>query len=98
MKIIDRYIDHMCEEVEGAMDYAEKYIEYKAKGEMSKASRFREMANDEIGHGNSIRDMAIDDIKKISEVTQLPAAEEEKWDAALKRYSEKTALVKVMLS
>lgn len=47
MRSIKKYVDAIEEELEGAKDYAEKAIEAKAKGDMEKASRYKEMATDE---------------------------------------------------
>lgn len=97
MKLVEKYIDHICEEVEGAMDYAEKYIEYKAKGESSRASRYRDMASDELGHAAAVRDMAHQDIQRIQAIMPLAIDDEEMWKAAVKRSDEKMAIVKQMI-
>ncbi len=97
MKLVKDYIEHLCDEVEGAMDYAEKYIECRAKGESSRASKYREMASDELNHASFVRDMAYQDIKRISEMMVIPMDVEDEWDKAVKHCDEKMALVKRML-
>jgi hypothetical protein len=98
MKLVKNYIEHLCEEVEGAKDYAEKYIECRAKGESTRASKYREMASDELSHAASVRDMAYQDIKRISEMMVIPMDIEDEWDKAAKHCEEQIALVKQMLA
>jgi hypothetical protein len=50
MKMLEKFMDHISGELEGAMEYAEKYIENKAKGNTMRANVFKEMAGDELRH------------------------------------------------
>jgi hypothetical protein len=59
MRSIKKYVEAIEEELEGAKDYAEKYVEAKAKGETNKASRYHEMANDELKHSTYIHEWAV---------------------------------------
>ena len=47
MRAIKKYVEAIEEEIEGAKDYAEKYVEAKAKGDIGRANRYKEMAGDE---------------------------------------------------
>ena len=86
------------EEIESAKDYAEKYVEYKAKGDMTRANRYKEMANDELKHANYIHEWAVKEIEEISKVYTPPVEMQEAWDKAHKEYVEKIAWIKQMLS
>ena len=88
----------MDEEIESAKDYAEKYVEYKAKGDMTRANRYKEMANDELKHSNYIHEWAVKEIEEISKVYTPPVEMQEAWDKAHKEYVEKVAWIKQMLS
>lgn len=98
MRAIKKYVEAIEEEIEGAKDYAEKYVECKAKGDMSKANRFKEMASDEIKHAMYIHEWAIAEIEEIKKVFVPPVDMLEKWEKAHKEYVEKVAWVKQMLS
>jgi hypothetical protein len=98
MRAIKKYVEAIDEEIEGAKDYAEKYVECKAKGDMSKANRYKEMASDELKHAMYQHEWAVAEISEISKVFVPPADMEEKWEKAHKEYVEKTAWIKQMLS
>ena len=98
MRAIKKYVEAIEEEIEGAKDYAEKYVECKAKGDMSKANRYQEMASDEIKHAMYIHEWAIAEIEEIKKVFVPPVDMLEKWEKAHKEYVEKVAWIKQMLS
>ena len=98
MKIIKNFVDHIEDEIESAKEYAEKYVEYKVKEDMQTASRYKEMANDELKHAMYVHEMAVKEIDKLSKVYTPPAEMLEKWEKAHKDYVEKVAWVKQMLA
>ena len=98
MRAIKKYVEAIDEEIEGAKDYAEKYVECKAKGDMSKANRYKEMASDEIKHAMYIHEWAIAEIEEIKKIFVPPVDMLEKWEKAHKEYVEKVAWVKQMLA
>lgn len=98
MKSIKEYVELLDEEIEGAKDYAEKYVGCKAKGNMHRANRFKEMAEDELKHSSYIHEMAVQDIEELRRVYTPPIEMQEKWDKAHKEYVERVAWVKQMLS
>lgn len=98
MKKIKMLVDEICEEVEGAKDYAEKYVEYKAKGDSAWAARFQQMANDELQHASYLHELAVKDIEEISKTFVAPAEMLEAWEKSHKDYVEKAAWVKQMLA
>lgn len=98
MKYIKRYVEHIEEELEGAKDYAEKYVECKAKDNMTHANKYKEMAQQELTHAMTLHTFAVEAIENLSKVYTPPAEMEEKWNTAHKDYVEKAALVKQMLT
>lgn len=93
------YVEKINDEVEGAKDYAEKYVYYKAKGDMTKANKYKEMSNDELKHAMFIHDYeAVPMIEEISKVFKAPAKMQKKWDEAHAEYVEHVAWVKQMLA
>jgi fructose-1,6-bisphosphatase len=98
MKSIKKYVEQLEEELEGAQDYAERYVECKAKGNMTRANRFKEMATDELKHCGYIHEMAVQEIEDIKKVYTAPVEMQEKWEKAHKIYIEKAAWIKQMLT
>lgn len=98
MKIIKNYIEAIDDEIHGAKEYAEKYVESKAKGDMQTATRYKEMANDELKHANYIHEWVVKEIDEISKVYTAPVEMMEKWQKAHKEYVEKVAWIKQMLA
>lgn len=97
MQRIKEYSDEMLEELCGAKEYAEKYLLFKVNGDGTWASRFREMANDEIKHATWIHDLAVQDIEKLRTIYTPPVDMQKKWDEDHARYVEKLAWIKQML-
>lgn len=98
MRHIKQWVETLDEEIEGAKDYAEKYVECKAKGNTARANKFKEMANDELRHSNYIHEMAVQEIEELKKVYNAPSDMQEKWDKAHKEYVEKVAWIKQMLT
>ena len=98
MKLIKDYVDRIDEEIEDAKNYAEKYVEYKVKNDMTRANKYKEMANDELKHAMYVHEMATKEIDKLSKVYTPPAEMMEKWEKAHKEYVERVAWVKQMLA
>lgn len=98
MKIIKDYVEHINDEIDGAKEYAEKYIECKVKGNTANANRYKEMANDELKHAMYIHEWAVAEISQIEKIYTAPVEMIEKWEKAHKEYVEKTAWIRQMLS
>lgn len=98
MTKIKHYVETIDEELNGAKDYAEEYIECKAKGNMPWANRYKEMANDELKHAMYIHDKAVADIDELSKVYTAPVEMQDAWDKSHKEYVEKAAWIKQMLA
>jgi vacuolar-type H+-ATPase subunit D/Vma8 len=98
MRSIKAYVDHIEEELEGAKDYAEKYVEAKAKGNMNMANKYKEMATDELRHAGYVHEFAVNEIENISKVYTPPIEMQKKWEESHKEYVEKAAWIRQMLS
>lgn len=98
MTKIKKLTEHILEELDGAKEYAECYIEAKAKGNTQWANRYKEMANDEIKHANYLHDKVVADIEELSKVYTPPTEMMDKWEHDHKEYVEKSAWIKQMLT
>ena len=98
MKLIEEYVNRIEEELEDAEFYAEKFVEYKAKGDMTTANRYKEMSNDELNHAMNIHSWAVAKIEKISAVYTPPPKMEERWTIAHKNFTHKMGEIKQMLA
>lgn len=98
MKMIDNILEHLNEEVDGAITYAEKYVEAKANGNMARANRYKEMANDELKHASFLREMSATDVQELKKVYKMTDDEQGRWDHGHNQLTERMALVMHILS
>jgi hypothetical protein len=98
LRSIKKFVEAIEEEVESAKCYAEKYVEAKARGDIGKANRYKEMAGDEIKHAMYIHEWAVADIEMLSKIYTPPVEMQDKWDRSHKEFVEKIAWVKQMLA
>lgn len=98
MRKIQLLVDQIDDEICSAKDYAETYLDFKAKDESQWASRYKEMATDELKHATYIHDLAVAEITALSKVYTAPVEMEEKWEKSHKNYVEKVAWIKQMLA
>ena len=98
MRLIKKYVDMMKDEIESAKEYAEQYVEHKVKNDMQTATRYKEMANDELKHAGYIHDRVVVEIETLRKVYTPPQDMLDKWDADHKKYIEKTAWIRQMLA
>lgn len=98
MKKIQNLVDQITEEISGAKDYAETYLDYKAKGNSNWASRYKSMAEDELKHATYIHDRALEEISELNKVYTTPVEMQKKWDESHKEYVEKVAWIKTMIA
>jgi hypothetical protein len=97
MKHIEKMIDHIDEELDGAAEYAECYIKSKSRGHSSRAAKYKSMAEDELIHADNIKEFAAADVEEIKRVYKLPEEVEEHWEKAHKRFTERIAMIRYML-
>ena len=98
MNIIHNMLEHLDEELEGAAEYAEKYIEHKAKGDHTRATKYKEMAQDELNHASILRDFFIADMDSLKKVYTLTEDESHMWEHGCKNINQHMAMVRQMLS
>lgn len=98
MTKIKKLAEHIEEELCGAKDYAEKYVECKAKGDTQWANRYKEMATDELKHANYIHEKAMQEIVTLEKIYKPTSEMQEKWDKCHAEFVEKTAWIKQMLA
>jgi ferritin len=98
MRIIKEYVDRINDELDSAKEYSEKYVEYKARGDSSKAGHFKEMASDELKHAMFFHELATEEVERISRVYTPSVSMQEKWEHDHKRYVEDVAILKQILN
>ena len=98
MRKIQKLVDGINEELEGAKHYAECYVEKKAAGKTQWANRFHSMAEDELAHAGYLHELAVEEIDNIRTVFKPTEEMQDKWDEAHKHYVACAAWVKQMLA
>lgn len=94
MKKVEKMICHIMDEVCGAIDYAEKYLLYQnTHPEWSKL--YAKMAQEELDHADNLHTMYQE---KIDQINWMPEEAKEEWEKCVRKASEKSAMVKLMLS
>lgn len=97
MKMLDHMMEHICDELDGAWEYTEKYLENKAKGD-HRYQKYREMALDEINHAEILYSFSAADIESLKKVYTLTTDEEEKWHHTQKRFAERVSILRHTLA
>lgn len=99
MERIKKFADHIKDEICDAKTYAENYVQAKVDGNSSAATKYKEMASDELKHAGYLHEMVVSEINKIKSTgIQYPAEMEERWNTVHKEYVDKAAWVKQMLT
>lgn len=98
MKYIDELLEKIKDEIEGAEEYAEQYIIHKANNNMTRSAQFREMALQEINHATILRDFSIQDVDAMKKVFTLSEEDKEHWEKCLKKFNEKIAVLRHMVT
>lgn len=98
MKKIANLISQINEEIEGAKDYAECYLDKKSRNDSQWAQRYKEMANDELKHAMYLHDYAVEELEVLRRVYTAPEEMQEAWDKSHRDYVEKVAWIKQMLT
>ena len=97
MTRIKELADELKDELCSAKEYAEEYLNFKAKDNSAWANRYKEMATDELKHADYIHERIVGDIEELSKVYTPPEEMMIKWDADHKKYIKKAAWVRKML-
>ena len=98
MTRIKNLADEIKDELCSAKEYAEEYLSFKAKNNSEWAKRYDEMAHDELKHASYLHDRVVEEIEELRKTYTPPEEMMEKWDADHKKYIEKSAWIKQMLS
>lgn len=98
MKRISKLVAGIEDEIHGACNYAEKYIEAKIDGNSEWSARYKKMAEDELQHATYLHEMAVKEIEKASKVFKAPKEMQDKWDECHQKMIEKTKKIKEMLA
>ena len=98
MKQIAEKVRQISSELDDAQRYAEESLYRKAYGDSFGASRYKEMAQDELKHAGFVHDMAVQEIAKVENVYKAPADMQEQWEKSQSDYVQRAALVKQMLA
>ena len=99
MTKIKKYVEDLAEELEGAKNYMEKALEYKAMGNATRYARYKEMSIQELAHATTLHEYAVQDIEQLRTVyPEIPQDMQEKWDKNHARFVEKTAWIRQMQS
>lgn len=93
-ELADQIKDELC----SAKEYAEEYLSYKAKGDNNWANRYKEMALDELKHADYIHERTVAEIEQLRSVYTPPEDMLEKWESDHKKYVEKAAWIRQMLT
>lgn len=98
MKYIADMVMDIEDEINGAKEYAEKYVYNKAQESPNRARLYLEMAQDELKHAKYTHDIAVEEINKLKEVYKPTNEMMELWERTHKEYVEKVAWIKVILA
>ena len=99
MKKIKDYVDKIDEELNGAKEYIEKALWYKAKGNAPRYNKYKEMAIQELSHAEAIHTIAVEDINQLESVyPEVPQKMRDKWDSSHKDFIERMAWIKQMVN
>ena len=98
MTRIKLLVDSLKDELHSAKDYAEEYLTFKADNNTPWANRYLEMAQDELKHADYLHERVVAEIEELRETYTPPQNMLDKWDADHKKYIEKAAWIRQMLS
>ena len=97
MTKIKEYVEKIDDEINGAKEYIEKALWYKAKGDANRYNKYKEMSQQEIQHAMNIHQFATEDIAALEKVyPDIPQDMMDKWNKSHNEFVEKVAWVKQM--
>lgn len=98
MERIKKLVDEISDELCSAKEYAEEFLTLKAKDKIDWAKRYDEMAHDELKHADYLHERVVSEIDELSKAYTPPEEMMEKWNADHKKYIEKAAWIRQMLT
>ena len=97
MKKIKDYVKKIEDELDGAKEYIEKALWYKATGDSDRYSKYKELSAQELNHASVIHSFAVEDIKRLEkEYPDVPEKMREAWNKSHNEFIERTAWIKQM--
>lgn len=97
MTKIKKYVEQIAEELDGAKDYIEKALEYKASGNGDRYNGYKEMSMQELNHAMRLHDYAVQDIEQLKAVyPDIPQKMMDSWEKSHVNFVEKTAWIRQM--
>ena len=73
-------------------------MESRVKNDLTAATKYKEMASDELKHAMYEHEWAVKEIGELSKIYTPPAEMQDVWDKAHREYVEKVAWIKMMLA
>ena len=101
---IKKYVEGIADELDGAKNYIETALEYKAMGNsspenMERYNAYKAMSIQELEHGTRLHQFAVQDIEKLKAVyPEIPSEMLDKWNKSHVDFVEKAAWIKQMQS
>lgn len=97
MTKIKKYVEQIAEELDGAKDYIEKALEYKASGNGERYNGYKEMSIQELNHAMRVHDYAVQDIEQLKTVyPDIPQKMMDSWEKSHVNFVEKAAWIRQM--
>lgn len=98
MKIIKKYVDRIVDEIDGANDYTECYINAKIDNNIPLAEKYHKMALDELNHMKINHEIAVEKIEAAKRYFQPTEEMLEMWEETHERYVETVDMITKALS
>lgn len=103
MRAIMELVNKIEDELNDAREYAEKYVEHKAKEKNGRSSQnnsgtYHSMSEQELSHANLIHDIALSEIDELERVFVPTELMKKKWSESHANYVEKMAWIRQMLA
>ena len=99
MKKIKDYVEKIDDELNGAKEYIEKALWYKAKNNGERYNKYKEMSIAELSHAMNIHQFCVEDIEVLEKVyPDIPQNMIDSWNKSHNEFVERTAWIKQMQS
>lgn len=97
MRKIEMLVDEMRKELDGALEYARKVIEY-SKTDKELSDTYRQLARQEVNNSDMLHDAAVRIIRDYGSDKEIPPAMQAIWDYEHKKLIEQKADIMMMLN
>lgn len=97
MTKIKKYVEGITDELNGAKEYIEKALEYKAMGNADRYNAYKAMSLQELEHGMKLHEFAVQDIEQLKSVyPDIPQKMMDSWEKSHTDFVEKSAWIRQM--